>query len=134
MTEPTESPVAEAIQSPAHVDTKPPVTGFAAVVKHFRDWLEAYFMLPVALLLIPGSALLIYALTGRAPQESMDWLLELAGRVLVVILSLVLVSISTEATGTWLTKAEKLANPYVYTVSTAGKLVLFAMFLYALTH
>jgi hypothetical protein len=132
-----ETPVAEAIQSPAHVDPqppKPPLTGFAAVVKHFRDWLEAYFMLPVALLLIPGSALLIYALTGRAPQESMDWLLELAGRVLVVILSLVLVSVSTEATGTWLTKAEKLTNPYVYTVSTAGKLVLFAMFLYALTH
>lgn len=129
-----ETPVTEAIQSPAHVDTKPPVTGFAAVVKHFRDWMEGYLMLPLALLLIPGSALMIYALTGRAPQESMDFLLDLAGRVLVVILSLVLVSISTEATGTWLTKAEKLANPFVYTISTAGKLVLFALFLYFLSH
>jgi hypothetical protein len=112
----------------------PPATGFAAIVKHFRDWMEGYFFLPLALVLIPCSALLVYWLTGRSPQENMDWLLELAGRIFVVVIAMVLVSISTEVQGTWLTKVEKLANPVVYGISTLAKLALFVIFLYFLTH
>jgi hypothetical protein len=33
----------EVVQSQAHVETPPPATGIKAVVKHLRDWLEAYF-------------------------------------------------------------------------------------------
>lgn len=130
----TTQKVTNALQSPAHVDTKPVLTGFPAAAKHLRDWAEGYLFLPLALLLIPGAALLIYWLTGRAPSESLDWLLDLAGRVFVVVIALVLTSISIEATGTWLTKSEKLANPVVYIASTVSKLILLALFLFVLTH
>lgn len=130
----TENPCDPVAGTPGVPIPKPTLTGFRAFVRHVQEWAEVYVGLPLALLLIPGAAYLIYVLSGRAPAESLGWLVDLAGRVLTITLALVLVSFSTEAAGTWLTKAEKLANPTIYIASTAGKIVLFAMFLYVLTH
>ncbi len=102
--------------------------------EHIKQWAEVYFWLPLLALAVPGSALAIYYLTGSAPQESLDWLLALAGRALTIIVALVLVSAIVEATGTWMTKQEKFDNRYVYTITTLSKLVLFVVVLYALTH
>lgn len=110
------------------------VTMFKTIWRHLKSWPELYVCLPLVLLTLPGSSLFIYALTGRAPQESMQWILDLSGRVNVAALIILFASFSRQATGVWLTKEEMLANPYMATCSLLTKIFYFVFFGWLFTH
>lgn len=81
--------------------------------------------LPLVVLTLPGSSLFIYFLTGRAPQESMDWILDLAGRVNVAALIILTASFARQCTGVWMTKQEMFEHPYIATLQAITKLFYF---------
>jgi hypothetical protein len=126
--------ISEVIQSDAKVITPPPATGYKAVIKHFRDWLEAYFWLPLSLFSIYGAAKFAYLLTGRAPTEGADWIVEFAQRAVVVVLVIFFVSVSREQTGFWLSKEESLAHPYHATLQLVSKMFMMGLFTYIFLH
>lgn len=101
---------------------------FSKIWNHLKSWPELYVCLPLVLLTLPGSSLFIYFLTGRAPQESMQWLLDLSGRVNVAALIILFASFSRQATGVWFTKQEMLVHPYMATLSALTKVFYFCFF------
>lgn len=106
----------------------PPLTFWQKIVKHVKSWPEFYVCLPLVFLSLPGASLLIYFLTGRAPQESMDWILDLASRVNVAALIILFASFARQATGVWYTKQEQLDNPLVAIQSSVTKAFYFIFF------
>lgn len=106
---------------------------FKAFRNHLANWAEAYLWAPLGLLLIPGAAMLAYFITGRGTQENLDWLVDLAGRVFTVLVTVVLISITREASSFWLTKEEAKDQPVLYIVQTISKLFLFWLILTKLT-
>lgn len=126
--------IPEVLQSPAHVSTPPPAKGFKAVVKHVRDWMEAYFWLPIALFSIVLAAKFVYFLTGRQPTENADFVIDMAGRFVAAILVIFLLSVTKEQTSFWLSKEEALANPKSHAIQAATKVVFAVIFTYLLTH
>jgi hypothetical protein len=101
---------------------------------HLKSWPEAYVMFPLVLLAIPGSALFVYWLTGRAPQDSAAWVIDLTSRVLVASLVVLFTSFMRQATGVWLTKEEQLANPYFSTVQAVVKMFSIVVLVWLFTH
>lgn len=106
----------------------PPLGLWQRFVKHLKSWPELYLCLPLVILTLPGSSLFIYSLTGRAPQENMDWILDLAGRINVAALILFFASFTRQATGVWLTKEEQLANPFNALLGSLTKAFYFCFF------
>jgi hypothetical protein len=104
-----------------------------SIGNHLANWAEVYLWAPLSLLLVPGAGLVCYLLTGRATQENLDWLVALAGRFLTCILAIAIVSIAREASGIWMTKAEAIENPLLYSVQTITKLGFFYLILRTLT-
>ncbi len=101
---------------------------------HLKSWPELYIALPLVLLSLPAVGLFVYFLTNRAPQDSMTWLVDLAGRVLVAALVILFTSFMRQATGVWLTKEEQLANPYFTTVQAIVKMFCLGIFVWLFTH
>ncbi len=122
------------IQSQSHVETPPPARGYKAIIKHLRDWLEAYFWLPLALLSIILAAKFAYFLTGRQPTENADWIIELSFRFVAAILVIFLLSVTKEQTSFWLKKEEALANPKIHLTQSIVKCFFAGLFAYLLTH
>lgn len=97
--------------------------------RHLKQWPELWLGVPLATCSIPTAALFVYLLTQHWPEENMGYLVDLAGRVQVGALIIVSASLTRQALGTWYTKEEKIANPYLATLatlSTAFFLCLFA--------
>jgi hypothetical protein len=107
---------------------------FGSICKHVKSWPEIWVALPIALLLIPGAALLAYFLTGHAPQESMTWLVDFAGQIVKAVFVVIFVSVMKQATSVWLTKDEQIANPYLATVQAVVKMFCIAAAIYLFTN
>lgn len=105
-----------------------------ALYIHLKSWPELYVAMPLVLLSIPGAALFAYFLTGRAPQESMTWLVDLSGRVTVAALVVVFTSFMRQASGVWMTKDEQFAHPILATVQQIVKMFCIAVFVWLFTH
>jgi hypothetical protein len=111
----------------------PPVTGWQAIKKHFSSWPELYLALPLGILSVPLAAFFVYGLTGRAPQENMDWILDFAGRLKIASFVVLFASLARQATGVWLTKEEYLAHPFHATLSHLTKAFYFLFFAWLFT-
>ena len=106
----------------------------AAIWNHVSQWLEVYWWTPLALLSIIGAAAYARLLTGRPPQANADFLVDYASRVVLCILVIVFTSVTRQATGVWLTKAEALSNWQLAAVQAAKACFFAALFTYLLSH
>jgi hypothetical protein len=77
--------------------------------RHIRDWLEAYFWLPLSLGAVVGAAALYQFLVGRPVMENPVWLVGYAEKLVQLFLLLVFTTINKQQTGgAWLDKLQKL--------------------------
>jgi len=104
------------------------------VWKHITNWLEAYFWIPMALISILLLSHFAYYLSGRWPKANLDFLPEFGFRILQCIVVIVLVSISRQSVGIWLTKEEQIKNPNLAIAQKASSLILFILWAYVLVH
>lgn len=118
----------------AHVEPVPPPTGWPKVWKHLTDWATIWFWVPMALVAIWFFAQVAYFLTGRRPQENADWIVGMAGNLLKCVFVILFTEITRQQTGTWLTKAELIANPQLAWTQTFSKCASLLVFAYLLSH
>jgi hypothetical protein len=104
------------------------------MIRHMRDWATAYFWVPLALLSIWFFSKVAYWLTGRKPQENADWIVGLGGNLVKCVFLILLVEVTREQTGVWLTKEELKANPNLAWSQTLSKCVTLIVFAYLLSH
>ncbi len=102
--------------------------------KHFQNWSEAYLILPLTVASIIGASLFVQFLTGRPPAENVDWLADYSSVSMKCALVIVFTSAMKQATGSWMTKDEKLAHPYLATISDAKIIITFLAFVYMFSH
>lgn len=103
--------------------------------KHLSSWAEGYFWVPVMGLSIWLSGVVVRALNGgHALKENIDWLVDYQATSYKCILIVLFTSIFKQATGTWLTKEEKLEHPYLATVGAVTVLLSFFAFIYLFMH
>ena len=91
-------------------------------------------MLPLVLFALAVSPSYAYFISGRTPQESMSWVVDLSGRVIVAALVVLFSSFLRQVSGVWLTKEEQLANPYFTTVQAIVKMFSIGIFVWLFTH
>lgn len=118
----------------AKTEPNPPPTGLGAVYAHLHNWAEGYLWVPLSLLSIWLFAQFAYFLTGRRPQENADWIVGLGANLVKCVFLILLISITRQQTGIWLTKAELIANPRLALTQTLGKCVALIVFAYLLSH
>lgn len=104
------------------------------VVKNLRNWLEGYFWMPVALILVYLATKYVYFLTGRPSIESPEWITGFAYRFVACIAVVLLCSITREATGVWLNKEEQKENVALAIAQKATTCFFGALFVYLLLH
>lgn len=100
----------------------------AGIWGHLKSWPELYIALPLATLSIPAASAGIYILTARAPEENMNYLLDLAGRVQTGALIIFCASFVRQTQGVWLTKEEKFKYPYYATLQFLSRIFSFLFF------
>lgn len=104
------------------------------MLKHIRQWAEAYIWLPAALLAVYLSSKFAYFLTGRKPEENADFIIGYAQSTIVAILIIFLFSVSREQTGFWMSKEECYAHPYLATLQAVTKMYTMGLFAYIYLH
>jgi hypothetical protein len=104
------------------------------LIRHLRNWAEGYLWLPLSLISIYLFAEIAYWLTGRRPQENVDWIIGLAGDFVKCVFLILLVSILRESSGVWLTKEERLANPRFSIAQMFNQSIALCVFAYLLSH
>jgi hypothetical protein len=102
--------------------------------KHIENWVELYGFFPLGVLAIIGAPHLVHFMTDRKPAESVDWVVDYSAVSMKALLIVLFVSIMKQATGTWLTKEEKLAHPYISTLGAVTTLATFYGFLWLFSH
>jgi len=110
------------------------VSGFRRVVNTIYNWREGWFWPLLAFLnwiLLIGFAAHI---SGRRPQESMDFLVDLGANVLICVFAITLISILRESAGEWWNKEELKQNPHLAWCAAFVKAVALIAFLWALKH
>jgi len=106
----------------------------ATILKHLTNWLEGYFWVPMAIISIPLLSYFAYFLSGRFPRLNLDFLPEFGFRILQCIVVIVLVSVSRQAVGIWMTKEEQMENPVLAIAQKTSSLALFILWTYVLLH
>ncbi len=101
---------------------------------HLFDWAEFYIWVPIALLSIIGAAEFEYFLNGHRPEEGVGWIGDYASRATAIVLVIVACSVYKQATGTWMTKDDKMAHPFLAMVGSALTLGSAILFAYILLH
>lgn len=104
-----------------------------AIWDHLRQWPELYIGVPLATLSIPAASGMVYLLTQHWPEENMGYLVDLASRVQVGALIIVAASLTRQGLGTWFTKEEQLAHPYIATLSSLSKAFYLCFFAWLFT-
>ncbi len=107
---------------------------FTAIWNHLKVWPEAYLILPLVLVAIPGAGLMVYYISGRAPMDSLEWLVDISSRVLVASLAILFTSFTKEASGFWMTKYEAFEHPYIATIQAIVKVICLVLFLWFFSH
>lgn len=125
---------AAAEQLSAKTERQPPPTGWAAIWKHLQNWTEIYLWVPMALLSIWLFAQFAYFLTGRRPTENADWIVGVAGSLVKCVFLIVLVSISRQQTGIWLTSEEQKTNILLAVSQQAASIAMAVIFAYLIAH
>ncbi len=104
------------------------------IFQHIQSWLEIYFWVPLALLLVPLTIEIHYFMVGRASGEDpYEFLVGMAPRFVAIILSITLVSVSRESFGSWLTREQKLNNPVYASIQAICATSLCIFFAYLLS-
>ena len=98
------------------------------------NWRELWFWPMVALLQWYLLIKLAAAISGRTPEESMDFLVGLGANIVTVVIGISLVSILKETTGQWWTKDDLRNNPIIACESALFRLGAFLAILWALKH
>lgn len=109
------------------------------LLKHLRNWLEAYFWLPLSLAGVIGAAAIYNHIVGAPVSENPIWLVGYAEKLVQLFLLLVVATVIKQQTGgAWLTKDEKLRLMFVnrpYSVAETLKTPFyFAVACYVLLH
>lgn len=100
-----------------------------------KNWMEVWFWVPLALCSIIFTAQFCYMLTGRSPSdESADYIMGYAQRLVVCVLVIVMTSVFKEATGVWLTKKEKIDNPMTSLIGDVKIMLSAVIFTYIFLH
>lgn len=103
-------------------------------IQHLQNWAEAYFWVPLSLLSVWLFSKLAYLLTGRKPQENVDWIVGISAGLIRCIFLILVLSIFREQAGSWMTKEEKLAHPDAARTQALVTCVALIVFAYLLTH
>lgn len=128
MTTPAKTP-----ESPK-VDPIPPPKGWAKVWKHLKDWATSYFWVPLMFFMIWVFAQGAYFLTGRRPQENVDWIVDIARALVVGVCIVLVMEIKRQQTSHWW-PAEKLEKyPHIAWSQTVTSCVTFVALVYLFTH
>lgn len=101
---------------------------------HIQNWKTVYIFMPLAFFAIWLFAKGAYLLTGRKPQENVDWIVGTAGNMVKLVILIVFVEVTREATGNWYKKEELLANPSLAWSQTVSKCVTLFVGAYILSH
>lgn len=101
---------------------------------HLTNWATIYFWLPLSLLSIWLFSQFAYFLTGRRPQENLDWIVGFSFNLVKCVFVIFFVEVAREQTGVWFRKDELLANPSIAWAQTVGKCFQLFVFAYLLSH
>lgn len=124
----------EATGPSAKTESVPAQTGWALIWRHLRNWTEIYLWVPIALLSIWLFAQFAYFLTGRRPQENVDWIVGISGGLVKLVFIIVFISVDRQQTGVWLTKEEQTIYPDLARIQAVTKCVLAIVAAYILSH
>jgi hypothetical protein len=102
------------------------------IIQSIYNWRELWFWPLIALLQWYLLIELAFAWTGRAPQESMDFLMGLGANIVVCVFSISLVSVLRESTGQWWTKDDLRDHPHLAWAGGIIKAIALIAFLWAL--
>lgn len=98
------------------------------IFKHIENWVEAYVWVPLSVMAIWASGKLVEGLTQQPIKENIDWIVDYQGVAYKCIYIIVITSIMKQATGSWMTKEEKFAHPYLATIGDIKTLITFGVF------
>jgi hypothetical protein len=118
----------------AKAEPIPPPRGWRAVTHHLSEWSEAYLILPLTVASVAGAGLFEYFLTHRDPKENLSWLTDYGSVSIKCALIIVFTSAFKQATGSWLTLEQKIANPYLSTIGDLKTMAAFFGFMYVFLH
>ncbi len=104
------------------------------IVRTIYNWRELWFWPLVATANWIGLIFLSYYLSGRKPQESLDFLVGLGANTLVCVYAITFVSVLRESAGEWWTKRELAKHPHLAWCAAGVKAVALVAFLWALKH
>jgi hypothetical protein len=120
--------------TPPKIQLQKPISLAKSLWGVLYNWRELWFWPALALLQWYLLIKLAAAISGRTPEESMDFLVGLGANTLIVVLAISLVSILKEATSVWWTKEDLLKNPVIACESALFRLGAFLAVLWALKH
>lgn len=101
---------------------------------HIQNWKTVYIFMPVAFFLIWLFSKGAYLITGRKPQENVDWIVGVAGNSVKLVILIVFCELIRESTGTWHTKEELIAHPEIGWRQDFAKCVYLIVGAYILSH
>lgn len=104
------------------------------VINTIYNWREIWFWPLVALIQWYLLIQLAYAWTGRAPQESMDFVVDLGWNIVICVFAISLVSILRESAGEWWMKEDLRDRPHLAWSAAVVKSIALVAFLWALKH
>jgi hypothetical protein len=110
-------------------------TALKAIAAHVSDWLEAYFWIPASIIGVVLALIFArYLQHGHPIQETASWIYDLATRLVLCVLVIVLVSVTRQATGIWLTREEQKQNFWLAVLQALKSCFFAALFAYLLSH
>lgn len=117
-----------------HADPVPPPTGWWAVWKFVKDWATPYFWLPLMFFFIWLFAKGAKLITGREPQENVDYLIGIAGKLVQSACIILVLELLRQQTGIWW-KPEDLKNyPHLAWSQAVVQCIAIASFVFLFLH
>lgn len=116
--------------------TPPPQpTGFAAITNHIQQWTELYGWVPLSLLGIILFAKFSTFLLGRKPLDQGYDFVGLGFKLSICVFLILLLSITRQATGVWVTKAEQVMHiKHLIWAQRAKTVAMAIIFTYIILH
>lgn len=111
-----------------------PLTGTKKVVRHFVNWLELYWWLPLSIVAVIGAAKFVMFMVGRRPMESPEWIVGLSFRVVACVVAIVLTSVYKQQIGLWISKEEQKLHIPLAIANKVETVVIVLAFIYVLLH
>lgn len=117
-----------------HVDPVPPPTGWWAVWKFITDWATSYFWLPLTFLLIWLFSKGAKLITGREPQENVDYLIGIAGKMVQGVCIIFVMEVMRQQTGHWWKQEDLKTYPHLAYAQAATQCVTITALVWLFLH